>query len=851
MSKELIEDKYLFTFQDEKQLWIPREFIKKYHQLPFYDIIQHTEKYEDGSYYIDMPSLSMDKVIHFLMDDNIDISSLNLKDSYDIYETILEYSVKIDKGIQCDLLIHIKQLFYSYLNGNNYDIDGCYCSYIESRMPMDLFNLEEKKIFINDDYASNVPLEYICPSCIKDIFPSLEEITIFVTTHYKVTNQLLNPNSDEYIIEYIHLFSENDYKIENPEEYKYYTKSEMKKYNKTSSLDLNKKYYSHKLIDIYNEKREKNELPKLYKYIIDEPMYTSDYSNVKTSYTEDGYVLYDQVTIKYENKTNDKTFTINEVSTEHGISQLLLLPTYLIIFNIILKAGYINNCPGIILKLFEEGIFDSLTTLNVSTFQQLTNIFDDNLLNKIMTTYVFPNVTEFIYDNGCFQSSLITKECFPKLHIINYDIFITNNNFESLFHDNLISMIDTIRIQGIGYQIDEEVCRLDNLVYTHSLHIDIIFKYINNWIYLFPHLNELLTKDLISFDKLSIDSSRSENIKVLEYIENYNQNIDCLEIRFEELLFNENRDKIDIRNALERFLKSDLLKHLECLTIIFDVSFKINMEYLTWISTLFNDNKFNTIHKLEIDYDYGIGCIDINPSSEYLTAYENIFEKFIPKASIVNINNCTMTLINRLITKGCFLNTTQLTLNNIDTPDDNFYKIYTTDNFPQLKYIKFCIKKPMEKWISLCGRIYDFFYNDNTPLSRGVRLSNLINYLNADNIYNPNNSIFRYKYDSNSFIDTIIGTYDEATSKSEIETLIDYINKKKTQNIRFLRLYIYDEKQLSKLINFIITGKIPQLKELIIVCTCDNSLYGKADIYKHQLRKSSFIQENHVNYLLI
>ncbi|KAK8797625.1 hypothetical protein WA158_005971 [Blastocystis sp. Blastoise] len=365
---QLSEDKYLFTFQDEKQLWIPREFIERYHQLPFYDITQHSEKYEDNSYYIDIPSSSMKNVIDLLMDDNKDVSSLNLKDSYDIYETVARYSITIDNDMQSDLLYHVKDIFYKYLKDNNYDIGGCYCNYIKSRMPMDLFSLEEKKIFINGlitpqrkdellyysllikmmnitkveityDYSSNIPLEYICLSCIQDIFPLLKELKIAVTTHYKETNQLLNPNSDEYIIEYNRLYNTDVELRYKRKKYEYYTESEMNEYNKISSLDLNKYYYSGNFINSYNERRQNNELRKIYKIIVNEAIYTNDNSKVEMNETEDEYILDDQIRITYDDKTNDKTFIIQRINSKSGISQLLLLPSNLCISKIILNEG--------------------------------------------------------------------------------------------------------------------------------------------------------------------------------------------------------------------------------------------------------------------------------------------------------------------------------------------------------------------------------------------------------------------------------------------------------------------------------------------------------------------------------
>ncbi|KAK8797556.1 hypothetical protein WA158_005902 [Blastocystis sp. Blastoise] len=804
----LSEDKYLFTFQDEMQLWISREFIEKYRQFPFYDIIEHSEKYEDCSYYIDMLPFHIEKVIPFLMEDNMDIDSLDLQDGYDIYKTLIEYSIVINDEFQCDLLFHVKELFGAYLKDNNYNIYEYNNEDIKLTMTMDLYSSDRKEMHIKGlitpqrkdellyysllikmicitrvqimyDYSSNIPLEYICPSCIKDIFPLLQQLHITVNTHYKKTELLLNPNSDDYIIEYIRLYYNDEDETYKPRIYNYYTESEMNEYNKISSLDLNKIYYSYDLINSVSERRDKNVLHKIYGYIVNEAIYTNDYSQVEIIETNDEYTLIDTVKIEYDDKINDKTFYINEASSKLGISQLLLLPSYLSISEIILNTHSISEYNSVIFMiLFEEGLFDSITTVNVDRVNKLTNIIDENLFNKIITTHVFPNVIELIYDDDdeCFQLSSINKECFPKLHIINYDIKITTKNFDSLFPANLISIIDTIRIYEIDWtkKREEVAILLDDLAYTHSIHIDGINKYL-------------------------LDSSRSDTIKTLDSIENYKHNIYCLDITFKNNDNNANDDdqgEIDNRHSLEQFIKSDVLKHLNCLNITFEY---LSLKYLTWLSNVFSYNKFNSIQILMIN----LSSINEYLSSEYLTAYENIVEKLISKAS-----NVVIYYIN-------------------DIPDDNFCKLYTKDNFPQLKSIKF-YKDDKEWWSSFIKIFCEYMNNNNFPSAKWYD----DNY--DDYVYDPNNSIFRCKYDSNSFIDTIIGTHDEKMSKFEIETLFDYI---------------YDEEQLIKLINFITNGKFPKLKEFFFIINYHIS-YEQIDIYNQQLKDLLFIQENQVNYTL-
>ncbi|KAK8810485.1 hypothetical protein WA158_007060 [Blastocystis sp. Blastoise] len=793
---QLTEDKYLFTFQDESQLWISKEFIEKYQQFPFHNIIEHSEKYDDSSYYVDMLPFHIEQVISFLMDDNVDVFSLNLKESYDIYKTLVEYSVTIDNEIQSDLLLHIKDLFYNYLKDNNYDIDGCYCKGINSCVPIKLFGSNSISIVIKGlftpqkkddllyysllikmmnvtqvrimyDYASNIPIEYICPSCIQDIFPSLKELWIIVNINYNKTDILLNPNGD-------------DYKIQNSAEYDYYTKLKKNKNKQISSLNFNRMCFSNEMIDHITGKRRINELSKQYKYVVNEAIYTNNYSHVELNETKDGYTLKDMVSIKYDNKTNNKTLTIHEVSTEHGISQLFLLPSHLLISNIILLKYWVGQYNSVVfMKLFEEGFFDSSTVLNIGEFKKFTEKIDDDLISKIMTTHVFPNVTELIYND-------------------------TTDNYESLFHVNLLSMIDTIHIHKVNPFCETKIISyLDNIAYTHSIHIDGI-----------------------------VYSSRSGNIKVVDSIRNYKLNIDSLLIVFN----NDYPEEVDEKNKLERFLNCNIFEHLNTL----DVSFRedITIEYLTWISTLFNDNKFNTIQKLNIN-SYFISKL----SSEYLTAFENIMIELIPKASIVKIDGCTMNFFNRLISKGCFHNTIQLILESKDIPDDNFFKLYTADNFPKLEYFKFYINEK-EWWIDFLKIFCKYINNNNFPSSSVIQLSDGNSYYNY--IYDPNTSILRCKYDGNSLMNTIIVYQYKEINKSEIEMLFDCINENKTQNINSLGLYIHDEEQVSKFISFITSGKIPKLKEVIV--NIDRSFYENIDIYEQQLNDSLFIKEKHVYY---
>ncbi|KAK8798686.1 hypothetical protein WA158_007770 [Blastocystis sp. Blastoise] len=722
---QLSEEKYLFTFQDETQLWITREFIEKYKQFSFYDIIMHSEKYDDDSYYMDMSSFLMDKVIFFLMEEKKDISSMSLRDSYAIYRTLYDYSIVINREIQSELLFHIKELFLKYLKDNNYNICAYYDKSNKSRIPMELFSSEKAIIYIQGlftpqrkdelfyysflfkminitevdmeyDYASNIPLEYICPSYIKDIFPSLKKFTINVISTYNKTDVLLNPNSDEYIMEYSRLFDRYGYKIKNVKTYGYYTELEMNEYNKISTLDIHKLYYSYDLVKAYNERRENSKLPKLYKYIVNETIYTNDYSKQEINRTVDEYTLTDRVIVHYDDKKDNKILDIVKESSKCGISQLLRLPSYLPISQIIIDIYKFSEYEVMfVLKSLEEGVFDSLTILSVEWIKELTDKIDHSLFMKIITTHVFPNVNKVIYEEVWifinmeierFKLSSIKKICFPKLHIDNYQYVIQ-------FPLDLISIVDTIHINKMDYEYKERIAILfDDLVYTNSMHIDGIDRLFFD----FPHLKELIEKDLISIDELYLDFPNIVNIKKLDYFENYKHDIQYLDIKFESYVPNDDDlNEITMKNSLERFIKSNVLQHLNELTISFDYS--NDTEYLEWISSLFDNNKFNTIHKLA----FNLESINEYSSSECINIFETLIQKLILKASIVSIKE---------------------TYNKLD---DTFFAVYTTENLPKLKSITFYSYGDKKWWNDFIQQIFEYSRNSNFPSSSTIQLTSI------------------------------------------------------------------------------------------------------------------------------
>ncbi|KAK8798789.1 hypothetical protein WA158_007873 [Blastocystis sp. Blastoise] len=844
------DDKYLFTFQDETQLWIPKRIIEEYPQLPFQNLIQHSDKYGDGSYYIDMLPFHMEKVIHFLMEENIDVLLFNLRDSFDIYKIFVEYSVVISKEIQRNLIFHIEELFVDYLNENNYRV------YVYNNVPsfiMEYFSSTKKKLSIhglitpekqkellyyellfkmmnitevdiNYEYASNIPIEYICPSCIQDIFPSLKELRVTVTTNYVKSDKLLNPNSDEYIMEYCtfcDLYGINPKIKENCE---YYSESEMNNYNKISSFIYRKYIYPYNVIDSYKMRKELNKLPKLYERILNEAIYINDYSQIETNQQTYDYVVEDQI-CEYNDNTGDNIFSIEKLNTECGFYQLLHLPICYSISQINVKTDNYSEIFAIpLLNAFKDGIFDSITSLGIRWFSLWNASFADNQFLDMITTHVFPNVTKLIYDFDIISFPLksINSKCFPKLHIIDYEITIHFDDLDNLFPNELMSIIDTIYVSEIFSDKQNIYEFLDNLVYTHSIHINGIDGFIDY----FPHSTELLEKGLIYFDNKDINIESYESIEDLNldyYYYNINNKIDSLEIRFGKndedinnyIISKENKMKC----SLEKLFNSHLVQHLQSYCVSFEKN--ISIKELKWINSLFKENTFNIP----------------NIKGDLLTDTFPLFQR----SGYTHI-------INQLICNGYFHNINKFILYMNDISEDICSKVYTKENFPKLKYIHVEIDGK-EKWLPFIQQLYSYFtYKDFQP-SFNICFKDTAYIGGKMSILYNIDSILEFHYDSSLYSETLsIHIYQLAYKlNNEIEALFDFIGKQGIQQLKRIKLYIYYETVLHKIIDMIINEQIPNLNEFI--CSYQTNIsQEQLNMYKQQLSNSSFIQKNHGHY---
>ncbi|KAK8790004.1 hypothetical protein WA158_006784 [Blastocystis sp. Blastoise] len=933
----LSEEKYLFTFQDETQILVFREFIEKYPQLPFYDIIKHSEKYEDGSYYIDMLPLHMEKVIQFLNDDNIDISLMNLKDSFDLYSTLYEYSIFINDEKQNNLFYHVKELFIKFLNEHKYCVcleysymnDNCYS------IPMELFNSEKKEIHINGlitpkrkdellyysllfkiinvirvkieyPYASNIPLEYICPSCIKDIFPSLKEIWITVVTYYKKSGELLNPNTDEYMNEY-HCYCcrygyIQAYKYRNENCY-YYGEYETYRYNEITTKEINRNIYSNELYESYDKRRQHYKLPKLYKESIEEALYITDYSTAITSRKTDENTLVDTIIVWYEPKVDTQHLFIQRFNTEIGLSQLLRLPLFSCI-QCTTEGSEVDSeyITVPMMKAYKDVLFNYISTIEINTLIKFNKLSQDNQFYKMIESHIFPNVTRLIYDN---EDSYVLKIVYNNNNNNNNNInnnnnninnhnnnqrfiyIIDENNIEVLFPKHFLTMINTINMYPSCLNSEKFCSFLDDLAYNHSIHLELE----NSKIHCLSHAKELLENGIISLDDdylkkfkliLYIDIEKSENKEhnyeyyysesdekeKKEKVERdynghdgddwYSEDEDEYEYEDDEdeeeeeeeeedekedhhIFFDDIHDipiEEDMKNTLEKVFKSNGFQRLK--TFVFYLE-GASIEQLRWIDSLFTDNTFIHIDELTINLHYMMP----QPESEYFHLIVSILKKMIPKASEITLfRQRTFDIIKQLINDGCFCNTTKLTIEIHDISPKSFFDIYTKENFHQLKNIEIRCD-PKDCVSSFINTLCLYNNNNNFPSSAFINIDwchDMCDFFK----YDPQTSILRCKNTTDLSIEYIFIEKHELVSKLEEDIFMECIKENKFQNLKYINMKCDNKQFLSEVVDAIIAGKIPNIKEFICRARCIQE--ERIDFHKKQFQDSLFIQKNHIYY---
>ncbi|KAK8801950.1 hypothetical protein WA158_006345 [Blastocystis sp. Blastoise] len=153
-----------FNFQDETRISVPLQFLKKFPKSLLSITIENQNNYmeSEDTYYIDSPSFSIKNTILF-MEDVITLDSLTVNEVFDVYDTI-KYLFD-DEAIE--YIVKIEE--YKEETIKEFKINYCY----DDEDNYDKYN-DENKIIIKVDFSEDIPYEYIYPSNLHVIFPKLE-----------------------------------------------------------------------------------------------------------------------------------------------------------------------------------------------------------------------------------------------------------------------------------------------------------------------------------------------------------------------------------------------------------------------------------------------------------------------------------------------------------------------------------------------------------------------------------------------------------------------------------------------------------------------------------------------------
>ncbi|KAK8813217.1 hypothetical protein WA158_002809 [Blastocystis sp. Blastoise] len=511
-----------FLFQDEKKIRISVAFIRKYPTSVFFLICEAPDSYHecDNAYYVDFPSLSVDKLIQYMQND-VSLDSLSMNEIVDIYDALglffhdysTEYQIKIETFLvdefkkfnttnKCELVLHNKNSNYDYL----YDHD------------------KEHELFVNDLFSEDIPYEYIYPSNIHVMFSKLEKY-IIQPSYYSLNKYIKVTRTD---VHYNELYE--DYKlVYNKYPHSLVSNENISRYSERHDSLLNKDQI--RLYPSNNEWNDKdNENNNNNKDIHVSKDIDEEVQNEKEE--EEKPDLYIQSLVDYSREYNTKQIE-KEENDKNNLKSCCSL-----------KISYVDNTgkkPNPLLQLdipvticyLKEGIFNNL---QVITFQDFicSNSYPEyiQLFKSIITTHVFPNITTLNYygvlndyNDILLENELlclITRNNFPQLHIYDLRSYMEYTNQDRLNQQlhlllplSFLQLIDTLYLidcntyRNGDYLTDKALEQLIEVKKMNSNHCTIYFN--QPLIQYNVLLKELHNLNIISINELSIITNRLSN----------------------------------------------------------------------------------------------------------------------------------------------------------------------------------------------------------------------------------------------------------------------------------------------------------------------------------------------------
>ncbi|KAK8812254.1 hypothetical protein WA158_007488 [Blastocystis sp. Blastoise] len=706
-----------FLFQDNVTTTMLLSSLEKYPSEVLSLIQSNEDNYvkDKKAYYVDFPSLSINKLIPFL-EGKKSLDSIPLKDICRMYQAgkyffgneIRSQLAKIEDFLSEALTLFIEQ------NNCKLNIESLYDYTIK------------RELIIQVDFSDDIPYEYIYPSNLHELFPKLE-IFEMNASYYPQNKEIQitrnDPNYRELYKEYKRLYYEynypeayNRYKslhpdIEKDKLYKYQIDIHSKK-DKDRSISDNKEstIINHEIIpidideELLNEKEDSK--PDLY---IQAP---TSYSHLCIHYA---YIERDEShpILKYHN--NPCYEILNYILNIPICTQLRSIDIY----SDLSYKLQLTISP--LLQALKQGIFDAIQIFNISDYIHPESYSAyKQLFIEILETHVFTNVTTLKIENSRMSESyivmltkilpLIKRDNFPNLHVYDLCDFTIStypttifNMIHCLLPVSLLKLMDTILIdiKKMNYPFDFTEKTIENVETANKIHpITINFdeitmkqspSFFNEYI---AFLSSGTYKNAIS---LVIKGKPYFNIDSVSYIStpvnvnmnnnnmwngrnNYNNGYNVQTYSFVDYIFLTND-----------FMNRPLLTNLQQLSITFDNRSQITTIFGNIIQCIKN-NKLTKLKSLSIQYD----VIDNSLYTQLYTFIDSF--KDITEASLAYLETFTLLYNGKInvfeafpslslyLQKSC----TSICMCSLFNTIEDTYKVYSEYIYKQLQmdYVK-------------------------------------------------------------------------------------------------------------------------------------------------------------------
>ncbi|KAK8807251.1 hypothetical protein WA158_004010 [Blastocystis sp. Blastoise] len=868
-----------FIFQNKTKKRIPLVFLKKFPNSLLSLAYNNPDNFvkDKNAYRIDSPPLSIEKVTQF-MKGTLSLSNIQINDVVSMYKDLKYFFGSEACEYESKLYVFLAESLKKFIDKNLCMLEFVYVypafsRYDDNACLYDI--LKEHKLTIGGPFTeerSNMFLKY------SKLFELFNVISVTMQIFYfplkkQVLVTRMDPHYKVLYKEYKRQFFEEYY----PDSYEEYKRDhpdiENDKLNR-DQIRVNQSVIQHefddkgrcpfKMIDINidNEiKNEREELkPDLYvesisdfsseynefqlRQIAEKKVSTNNLERIECSYK---FVYGDDDNKDYQHPI----LTLANRDSEEITNYILHIPVCKHLKKIINPNKQnvklqLHTPP--LLKLLKEGYLNNITTFDLTLFLQSGSYPEHKeLLKRILATYRFPNVTTLF----CFNPKkwkeestfnieilpLITRRCFPKLHIYDITSFVntcwwddSSVLFDSLCPDSLLLLIDTLIVSN-----EEEH---DPITYT--VHFTIISRQLtSSW----KELNETghLLVNEIYFSFSSFDDEK-KNV----FIDMSQQNVKHIAFHAD----------VTCRKLLDAYIpvvSSINCHNLETIDIFIQSrNTPYNVSYMNDFLDLFSKLNCETVKHLKI-INNDTSILSDNPvepeevlikNSQNMARFLSLFSPALTKFDFVffKSNFSLISLLEECVNMPLWTNIQFLFFGfdstiNINSFFQTFSTYFIQNQFLKLRYLTLGFDSndfDIQSFLGFIdllkevpsGALSEFHHFALRFTPTNSRFKFIDNSVNIDDVFESFPSLSFYLHKSVSYI---LMCSDLVKNPRHSKIYCDYIYEQLSQdylkNIRYLllyiymfieRYYIYDTKFLQKVMQLIGKGYFSELTTITL-----------------------------------